>query len=128
MMKLVRKKIPTIKKERRYKMYIVILGSVMACLTVWFWYVELSPLLKAISNLKVPESKNPIKVTYQSLKYIVSFLRCTLLSLAFLLDLGCTYLLTAVFFGTGGLGVGVIGLTASNFVSLIIIYKIGHKC
>ncbi len=104
-------------------MYIILLGIALACLTVWFWYIELEVVILKVKELRVPRKTwNTVRLVRETCWYVIDFIGCLLSLWGLLTDLACTYLLTKLFFGSGGLGIGIIGLAASDFASLLILY------
>ncbi len=88
---------------------ILLIGFLMAALSVWFWYLELKPFLDAITNRK-----------WWVLPFAMIFNLPKLSS--FLIDIGITLFCVAnLGFGGGVIG-GVTGLFISNVISCFIIY------
>jgi len=102
--------------------YILIVGIVMAIISAVFWCVETMPCVHALKRLQPPsQSRNPIKVVSESLRYITGFMGAFTKLWPLAIDLICTIWLCGSFGFSGMIG-GVIGLTVSNVISIFLIY------
>jgi hypothetical protein len=109
--------------------YILMVGILMALASAGFWCLEAMPTVRALKALQPPkQSKNPITVISESLRYVVGFISAISKLWPLGIDILCTIWLSGAFGFSGMIG-GIIGLSISNVISvfLIIISKQSPK-
>lgn len=103
-------------------MGIMILGTSMAVLSACFWCAEAWPFVKAVKAIKpVKESKNPITVITESLRFIVDVIGAVTKVWPLVVDITVTIWLVGALGFTGMVGAAM-GLTVSNVISIFLIW------
>ena len=101
--------------------YILITGIVMACLSAVFWCIEALPFVRAMKRLPRPrDSKNPMTIAIDSMRYIVGFISAVTKLWPLVIDIIVTVWLTGAFGFSGMIG-GVIGVSISNVISVFLL-------
>ena len=103
--------------------YIAIWGFIMGGLSAYFWIKELLPFIRKIRSIKSPtKSHNPIKCICNGVEYIVELVKALTLLWAVILDIVSTFCVVGLLNISGFYG-GIIGLTASNIISIYILQE-----
>ena len=101
--------------------YILLTGTAMALASAVFWCLEFLPFVKAVKKLQKPrDSKNPLTVATDSIKYITGFVQALIKLWPLALDILCTVWLSGAFGFSGMIG-GIIGLSISNVISIFLL-------
>jgi len=95
---------------------------VMCTISAIFWCIEAVPLVKAMKRLEKPkQSRNPITIVCDNLKFISGFITALFISWPLILDIFFTTWLTGALGLTASTWGAVGGLAISNVISIFLL-------